>query len=206
MIAESQIDSSEPGSEEPAVHSRARRAELVLTRGRSTRHLAAEIARTSGLPVRMGGPRPRRGPAEIELINALYADETVRHALVRHGIPSRPPGGPIWQRFPVPLQLSSQLAEELYVGCGLAARHIELLTGQPSQTVLTLLKAHGIARMPVGGTAPFMRRWRAGIQRTGRPPGCDGAPGAAGPAGHLPGAPACDQSDLCALRSSCAVR
>jgi hypothetical protein len=143
--------------------------------------IVLRAAHDDGLPVRMGGPRPGRGPAEIELIDALYADETVRHALGRHGIPSRPPGGPIWQRFPVPLGLSPQLAEELYVGCGLAARHIELLTGQPSQTVFRLLRTHGIARRPAGGRAPFMRRWRAGSQDAGRPAGCDGGPGAAGP-------------------------
>ena len=92
----------------------------------------------------------------------------VRRALSRHGIPRRPAGGPIWQRFPVPLAVSPQLAEELYVQCGLAARHIELLTGQPTQTVLRLLKAHGIARRPPGGRAPFMRRWRGGDHGTAR--------------------------------------
>jgi hypothetical protein len=168
--------------------------------------IVLRAAHDEGLPVRTGGPRPRRGPAEIELIDALYADQTVRHALGRHGIPARPPGGPIWQRFPVPLQLSPQLAEELYAGCGLAARHIELLTGQPSQTVLGLLKAHGITRRPAGGRSPFMRRWRAGNQAAARPPGREGDLVQQDPAGHLPGAPACDQSDLCALRSSRAVR
>ena len=69
-----------------------------------------------------------------------------------------------WQRFPVPLPVSPQLAEELYVWCGLGVRHIELLTGQPAQTVLRLLAAHGIARRPAGGRTPFMRRWRAGNQ------------------------------------------
>jgi transposase len=144
----------------------------------------------AGLPVRMGGPPPRHGPAEIELIEALYADEAVRRALRRHAIPRRPAGGPIWQRFPVPLPVSPELADELYVGCGLAARHIELLTGQPSQTVFRLLKDYGIDRRPAGGRAPFMRRWRARNQD----------------AAHSPGCFASDQSDLCALRSSAAVR
>lgn len=126
-----------------------------------SRQIVLRAAHDEGLPVRVGGPEPTRGPAEIELIEALYADAMVAHALSRHAIPRRPAGGPIWQRFPVPFPVSPQLAEELYVQCGLAARHIELLTGQPSHTVLRLLKAHGIACRPAGGRAPFMRRWRA---------------------------------------------
>ncbi len=127
-----------------------------------SRQIVLRAAHDAGLPVRMGGPQPRRGPTEIELIDALYADPMVAHSLARHGIPGQPAGGPIWQRFPVPFPVSPQLAEELYVQCGLAARHIELLTGQPAQTVLRLMKAHGIARRAAGGRAPFLRRWRAG--------------------------------------------
>lgn len=121
-----------------------------------SRQIVLRAAHDEGLPVRIGGP------GEIELVNALYADPLVRSALTRHGIARRPPGGPIWQRFPVPVPVSAQLAGELYVGCGLGVRHIELLTGQPSQTLLRLLEAHGIARRPPGGRTPFLRRWRAG--------------------------------------------
>jgi hypothetical protein len=120
-------------------------------------------AHDEGLPVRVGGPEPGSGPAEIELIDALYADPLVRHALARHGIAPTPAGGAIWQRFPVPLRVSPELAIELYVACGLSVRHIELVTGQPSQTILRLLHAQGIARRPAGGRSPFLRRWRAGI-------------------------------------------
>jgi transposase len=136
-----------------------------------SRQVVLRAAHDYGLPVRVGGPEPGRGPTEIELIDALYADSMVRHVLRRYGIPRRAAGGPIWQRFPVPLPVSPQLAEELYAQCGLTARHIELLTGQPSQTVLRLLKAHGVARRPAGGRAPFMRRWRAGGQDAVRPRG-----------------------------------
>jgi hypothetical protein len=132
--------------------------------------IVLRAAHDEGLPVRVGGPEPSRGPAEIELIDALYADPLVRRALSHHGIPPRPAGGSIWQRFPVPLPVSPQLAEELYVGCGLGVRHIELLTGQPSQTLLRLLRANGIARRPAGGRTPFMRRWRAGGEAPARPP------------------------------------
>jgi hypothetical protein len=127
-------------------------------------------AHDEGLPVRVGGPEPGNGPWEIELVNALYADPLVRNALTRYGIPSRLAGGPIWQRFPVPIPVSPQLAKDLYVGCGLGVRHIELLTGQPSQTLLRLLEAHGIARRPAGGRTPFMRRWRAGSQAASATP------------------------------------
>lgn len=137
-----------------------------------SRATVLRAAHDEGLPVRVGGPEPASGPAEIELVNALYSDPLVRHAVRQHGIPHSPAGGPIWQRFPVPVLVSPQLAEELYVRCGLGVRHIELLTGQPSQTLLRLLEAHGIARRPAGGRTPFMRRWRAGNQATaGRPDG-----------------------------------
>jgi predicted HTH domain antitoxin len=117
-------------------------------------------AHDQGLPVRIGGPEPRDGPSEIELIDALYADPLVRHALSRHGIAPRPAGGPVWQRFPVPVDVGPELAKELYVGCGLGLRHIELVSGQPSETVRALLHAQGIALRPAGGRSPFIRRWR----------------------------------------------
>jgi hypothetical protein len=122
-------------------------------------------AHDEGIPVRIGGPEPSGGPAEIELVDALYADPLVRRVMSRHGVAPRPAGGPIWLRFPVPVPLSPELAADLYIQCGLALRHIELLTGQPSQTVLRLLEVHGITRRPRGGRSPFMRRWRAGTER-----------------------------------------
>jgi hypothetical protein len=124
--------------------------------------IVLRAAHDEGLPVRVGGAEPGGGPTEIELIDALYADPLVRRALARYHIGRSPAGGAIWQRFPVPLPVSSELAIELYVACGLSVRHIELLTGQPSQTILRLLHAQGIARRPAGGRSPFLRRWRAG--------------------------------------------
>lgn len=67
--------------------------------------------------------------AEIELVDALYADPLVRRTLTRYGVPQVPAGGPVWQRFPVTLPIGPELAAELYVDCGLGTRHIELLSG-----------------------------------------------------------------------------
>jgi hypothetical protein len=127
-----------------------------------SRRIVLRSAHDAGLPVRIGGPPPRRGPSEIELIEALYADPMVRNALTRHGVPQVPRPGPIWQRFPVPHQLTAELVTELYTGCGLGLNHIELLTGRPSATVSRLLHASGIPLRPAGGRSPFMRRWRKG--------------------------------------------
>lgn len=127
-----------------------------------SRRLVLRTAHDEGFPVRVGGPPPGRGPGEIELINALYADPEVCRVLHRHGLPQVAPGGPIWQRFPVPLPLSEEVARELYVSCGLATQHIELLTGQPAASVGTLLNNAGIMLRASGGRSPFLRRWRAG--------------------------------------------
>lgn len=117
-------------------------------------------AHDQGLPVRVGGAPPHSGPAEIELIDALYDDPLVQQALARNGLPRRPAGGPIWQRFPVPLRVDADLAEELYAGCGVGLRHIELLSGQPAETIRGLLHARGVPLRPPGGRSPFLRRWR----------------------------------------------
>jgi hypothetical protein len=42
-------------------------------------------------------PRWRRGPSEIELLEALYADATVRAVVERHGVPIAPLSGPTWR-------------------------------------------------------------------------------------------------------------
>jgi hypothetical protein len=111
---------------------------------------------TTGLPVRRGG-----SPARIELLAALYEDDQIRDSLDAHGIPVVPPGGQLWERFPVPVALSGELLRDLYVDCGLSTSHIELLTGQPTATVRHHLVRHGIPRRAPGGRSPFLRRWRA---------------------------------------------
>jgi hypothetical protein len=126
-----------------------------------SRRIVLRTAHDEGIAVRLGGPAPSHGPTEIELITALYADADVRQVLGRHGLPAVPPGGPIWQRFPVPARFSPDLAEELYVSCGISVHHIELLTGRPAASVRSLLHAAGVVMRPAGGRSPFMRRWRA---------------------------------------------
>ena len=68
-------------------------------------------------------------PNRIELVRALYADDLIAEVLAAHDIPRVPPGGPIWERFPVPLPVTAPLVKDLYWGCGAALNHIELLTG-----------------------------------------------------------------------------
>ncbi len=127
-----------------------------------SRKIVLRAAHDQGLPVRIGGPVPARGPAEIELIEALYADIQVQRTMKRHGLPRVPAGGALWQRFPVPHHLTADLATELYVPCGLGLTHIELLTGQPAASVGKLLRRTGVALRPAGGRSPFLHRWRAG--------------------------------------------
>jgi hypothetical protein len=127
-----------------------------------SRRVVLRSAHDAGLPVRVGGAPPQRGPPEIELIQALYADTMVSAVLTRHGVPEVPEAGPIWQRFPVPHKLTAELAAELYWDCGLGLHHIELLTGQPAGTVSNLLRARGVPLRSAGGRSPFMRRWREG--------------------------------------------
>jgi hypothetical protein len=117
-------------------------------------------AHDQGLPVRVGGAPPSRGPSEIELITALYADPQVRQILDRHGVPVVGLTGPIWERFPDPHPLTIGLVTDLYEGCGLSTHHIELLTGRPAAAAAVVLRASGVKPRPAGGRSPFMRRWR----------------------------------------------
>ncbi|MGH3404048.1 MAG: hypothetical protein ACRDRJ_16325 [Streptosporangiaceae bacterium] len=118
-------------------------------------------AHDHGLPVRMGGAPPARGPSEVELLAILYGDSEVRRVLDRRGVPAVEAPGPISERFPSPHPLTEQLVLDLYEGCGLSLRQIELLTGRPAAAAGALLRSSGIKLRPAGGRSPFMRRWRA---------------------------------------------
>jgi DNA invertase Pin-like site-specific DNA recombinase len=123
-----------------------------------------------GLPVRVGGPPPARGPSQIQLIDALYSDALVARTLERHHVPIRPAGGRLWERFPEPVKLTTTLLTDLYEDCGVSTSHIQLLTGVPVSTVTKRLNAAGIQTRPSGGRCPFLQRWRRGQPGSARTP------------------------------------
>lgn len=132
----------------------------------TSRHVVLRSAHALGVPVRVGGAVLQRGPEEIELIDALYADPLVASALVQYEITRVPHGGPICERFPVPVPLTTPLVKDLYWQCGVGLNHIELLTGQPAMTVRGFMHRSGIPVRHPGGRTPFLRRWRAGTGGT----------------------------------------
>ncbi|MGH9065404.1 MAG: hypothetical protein ACRD0L_15815 [Acidimicrobiales bacterium] len=112
-----------------------------------------------GLAVRVGsGPVSVDRPAAPTLLSELYSDRDVQAALRAHGVPSRPQGGSIAERFPVPVALSPSLLARLYVDVGLSARHVELLTGQPVEQVLEELRAAKIAVRGPSERSPWRQR------------------------------------------------
>jgi DNA-binding CsgD family transcriptional regulator len=128
-----------------------------------SRNTVLRSAHTLGVPVRSGGMVPLPGPEEIELVNALYADPLIAAVLTAHEIPPVPPGSSLSERFPEPLPLTTPLIKGLYWECGAGTNHIELLTGQPAESVRKFMHRAGIPlRMP-GGRTPFIRRWRSGL-------------------------------------------
>ncbi|MGI8446039.1 MAG: hypothetical protein ACR2MP_02410 [Streptosporangiaceae bacterium] len=133
----------------------------------TTGNTVLRSAHDLGIPVRAGGAIPVPGPEEIELVSALYADPLIAAVLDEHGIPRVPPGGPIWERFPAPVPLSTPLVKDLYWHCGAGLNHIELLTGQPAMTVRGFMRRTGIPVRHPGGRSPFLRRWRTGAGQAG---------------------------------------
>lgn len=143
----------------------------------TSRHVVLRNAHDLGFPVRTGGAVPTSGPEEIELVRALYADHLVARTLAEHQIPQVPAGGPIWQRFPDPVPLTRQLVEDLYGRCGVGLYHIELLTGQPAETVRGFMRRNGITPRHPGGRSPFLQRWRTRASGAENPPPEDPWPG-----------------------------
>jgi len=135
----------------------------------TSRNVVLRSAHDLGFPVRIGGAVPQSGPDEIELIDALYADDLVAGVLAEHNIPRVPAGGPIWQRFPEPIPLTRQLVADLYAHCGVGLHHIELLTGQPAQTARGFIHRIGMTPRHPGGRSPFLRRWRTGSSQDENP-------------------------------------
>lgn len=122
----------------------------------------AHLSSRDRRPASRTGRSSSRGPSEVELLTALYADPDVRRVLEKHGLPVVTLAGPAWKRFPAPQPLTADLVSDLYEGCGLGLHHIELLTGRPAAAAGAVLRAKGIQLRPAGGRSPFMRRWRQG--------------------------------------------
>ena len=124
-------------------------------------HLVLRTLHEHGIPVRRGGPPRRKGgdPAQQRLA-ALYDDSEVAALLRRHRIPRRPQGGTIAQRFPTPVRITRSFLSAAYAEIGLAASHIEQLTGQPAERVLVLLRDFGIPVRQSGAHSPWLRRQR----------------------------------------------
>jgi biotin operon repressor len=140
-------------------------AEAVRRQLGTSGRVVLRSAHAYGLPVRTRGTFAEEEPEEIELIDALYGDPLVAAALRQYGIPRIPAGGPIYERFPIPIALTAPLVKELYWACGIGLSHIELVTGQPAVTVQGFMHRSGIPLRHPGGRTPFIRRWRAAARR-----------------------------------------
>lgn len=128
----------------------------VAARLNSTPAVVSASLHEHGIPVRR--PTWQTPPEQVCVLNELYADAVLLAVLRRHGVPRRSRPGGLASRFPEPVPLTVPLLHDLYVECGLSAKHIELLTGQPSVQVYRHLAAHGVPRRPAGGLSPWRRR------------------------------------------------
>jgi hypothetical protein len=126
-----------------------------------SRRIVLRSAHSQRLTVRIGGTGNE--PTNEVLLETLYSDGWVRATLRKHQVSIVPESGPIWQRFRVPVPLTTELVKDLYVACGLSAFQIELLTGQPTTTILRRLARAGVYRRPRGGLSPFLLRQRRGL-------------------------------------------
>ncbi len=122
----------------------------------------ADLPQEHQVPATRVAPSSSRGPSEIELLSALYADSEVHGVLDRHGVPVVTLAAPAWKRFPAPQPLTTALVSDLYEGCGLSLHHIELLTGRPAAAVGAVLRTSGVKLRRAGGRSPFMERYRLG--------------------------------------------
>jgi len=94
--------------------------------------------------------------------------------LHEHGIPVRRGGAPykrdndralqragtITERFPTPAEVTNSFLAEAYTEIGLAAGHIEQLTGQPAERVLQMLHEQGVPIRQSGSQSPWLQRQR----------------------------------------------
>ena len=117
-----------------------------------------------GVPVRRGGSPPRT-PSRATIdprLTALYADPEITTMLRRHRIPRREQPGSIIDRFPEAAPVTQSFLREAYLQIGLAATHIEQLTGQPAERILGLLHASSVPVRSAGSFSPWYLRHRPG--------------------------------------------
>jgi len=95
------------------------------------------------------------------VLREFYDDAEVTALLRRLGLPRRRTPGPLAERFPEPIRPSVELLRDAYEQVGLAAGHIELLTGQPAGQVLDALHRAGIAVRHGSGASPWRRKLQA---------------------------------------------
>lgn len=146
--------------------------ELYVEQGMTSDEVGAAVGRnrvsvlrtahSHGLPVRPPASHAHRSPGPTFLVEALYSDRLVTEALALHGVAKVPAFGPVWARFPEPVPLTPELVLDLYERCGVALAHIELLTGQPAESVRQHLAAWRIPLRPPGGRCPFLQRLSSG--------------------------------------------
>jgi hypothetical protein len=147
---------------EPARGAAARRPARPAGQDEWLDQVMADLPGEHQVPATRVAPSSSRGPSEIELLTALYADPEIRQVLDRHGVPVASLAGPAWSRFPAPQPLTAELVRDLYEACGLSLHHIELLTGRPAAAAGAVLRGGGVKLRPPGGRSPFMERWRLG--------------------------------------------
>jgi len=134
-------------------------AAQIAAEQHTTVQLVLRALHENGIPVRRGGFPSGQHADPYLLLDDLYADPDVVALLQRHHIPVRPQHGPIAARFPQPVPLNATLLRQGYLGIGLSARHIELLTGQPAEQILDALHAAAIPVRTIDGTpSPWLAR------------------------------------------------
>ena len=113
------------------------------------------------IPVRRGGPTTTRRPLGGEIdprLTALYRDVEVTALLRRYRIPRHHQPGTITERFASPYRPTAAFLDAAYTGIGLAASHIEQLTGYPADQILDALHHHGIPVRPPSSFSPWYLR------------------------------------------------
>lgn len=132
----------------------------------TTQHMVLRTLHENAVPVRPSGSRRTVADNDGEQqLTALYADPDVATLLQQHHMPRRERPGSVSERFPTAVPLTQDLLRQAYTDIGLAARHIELLTGQPAEQILDALHATDI---PVrhSGMSPWLAHQ---LQQRARP-------------------------------------